>query len=150
MQILNYLFILFFKVYSMREFITLALTICYCLIAAEDKPDQKIIKRLDYIRDNTHEKILLPLSVTEMAILSNLGSNISKVIEFKDNNGKVREYPLHQLVRYSKDSYFELAKFAVEIAKKYSLDIPMRTGQEAFELPVAPPDLIGGDAAGPG
>lgn len=85
---------------------------------------------------------MLPLSTTEMAILMNLGSNISKAIEFKDNTGKEREYPLHQLIRYAKASYFELAMFVTEIGKKYSLDIPMRHQQTTFEIPTAP-DLIG-------
>ena len=114
------------------------------MITSEDEPDAAIIKRLEYIKQNTHEKILLPLSTSEMAILTNLGSNISKVIEFNDNHGRLREYPLHQLIRYAKESYFELAMFVVKIGKKYSLDIPMRGGQsEVFEMPSAPVDLIG-------
>jgi hypothetical protein len=125
----------------MREFYTLSLTICFCLTTAEESPDSKIIERLKFIRDNTHEKIMLPLSTTEMAILMNLGSNISKAIEFKDNTGKEREYPLHKLIQYAKASYFELAMFVTEIGKKYSLDIPMRQQQMTFEIPTAP-DLI--------
>jgi hypothetical protein len=100
---------------------------------------------LKFIRDNTHEKIMLPLSTTEMAILTNLGSNISKAIEFRDNNGREREYPLHLLMRFAKESYFELATFVTEIGKKYSLDIPMRQQQTTFEIPTAP-DLISMDA----
>jgi uncharacterized protein Veg len=142
MKILQYLFDLFFKIYAMREFYTLSLTICYCLITAEETPDQQIIKRLDFIKDNTHEKIMLPLSTCEMAILTNLGSNIGKIIEFKDNNGRDREYPLHVLIKYAKESYFELATYVVEIGKKYSLDIPMRGQQgQVFEIPTVP-DLI--------
>jgi len=142
MKILQYLFDLFFKIYAMREFYTLSLTICYCLITAEEEPDEKILKRLDFIKQNTHESIMLPLSTTEMAILTNLGSNISKVIEFRNNDGIDREYPLHLLIKYAKESYFELATFVVKIGKKYSLDIPMRTGQQQeFVIPTAP-DLI--------
>jgi len=77
-----------------------------------------------------------------MAILTNLGSNIGKVIEFRDNNGKDREYPLHQLIRYAKESYFELATYVTKIGKKYSLDIPMRGAQQDFVMPQAPTDLI--------
>lgn len=132
----------------MREFYTLSLTICYCLITAEENPDQEIIDRLNFIKENTHEKVRLPLSTTEMAILSNLGSNIGKVIEFKDNDGRDREYALHTLIKYAKESYFELATFVVKIGKKYSLDIPMRTQQgQVFEMPTAP-DLIAMDKDG--
>lgn len=85
---------------------------------------------------------MLPLSTTEMAILTNLGSNISKVIEFRNNDNIDREYPLHQLIMFAKESYFELATFVTKIGKKYSLDIPMRTGaQQEFVIPTAP-DLI--------
>lgn len=149
LKVLQYLFDLFFKIYAMREFYTLSLTICYCLTKSEPNPDEAIIKRLDFINKNTHEKIMLPLSVTEMAILTNLGSNISKVIEFKDNNGTEREYPLHQLIRYAKESYFELAQFVVQIAQKYSLDIPMRTSQQMIEIPSAPQDLVTLELTGP-
>jgi hypothetical protein len=121
------------------------LTICFCLTTAEEEPDQSIITRLKFIRDNTHEKIMLPLSTTEMAILTNLGSNISKAIEFRDNNGREREYPLHLLMRFAKESYFELATFVTQIGKKYSLDIPMRQQQTTFEIPTAP-DLISMDS----
>ena len=50
MKILQYLFDLFFKIYAMREFYTLSLTICYCLITAEEEPDKEIMERLDFIK----------------------------------------------------------------------------------------------------
>lgn len=125
----------------MREFYSLSLTICYCMITSEENPDQEILKRLDYIKNNTHEKILLPLTTSELIILTNFGRGIGRPIEFTDNDGVVREYSLHQLIRYAKESYFELSQFVVKIGKKYSLDIPMRGQQEVFQIPTAP-DLI--------
>lgn len=137
----------------MREFYTLSLTICYCLVTAEDTPDSDIVRRLDYIREHTHPKINLPLATTELIILTNLGRGISGLVEIQDNLGRTVEYPLHQFIRYAKESYFELAKFVTKIGKKYSLDIQMRSdASNTFTLPVPdmgemgnvpPPDMSG-------
>lgn len=82
-----------------------------------------------------HEKLLIPISTAELIIISNLGRGIGSSIEFTDNNGRTREYPLYIVVKYAKESYFELAKFVTTIAKKYSLDIPIRGGGSTFEIP---------------
>jgi len=113
------------------------MSIAWSLIEAEEEPDKGMIKRLGFIKDNTHEKLMIPLSTVELIILTNIGQrNFSKSIEFKDNNGKTRELPLHIIIKYAKESYFELARFVVKIAKKYSLDIPVRAGAGGFvEVP---------------
>lgn len=113
------------------------MSIAWCLIEAEDEPDKDMIKRLTFVKDNTHEKLLIPLSTTELIILTNIGQrNFGKTIEFKDNNGKTRDLPLYIIIRYAKESYFELARSVVKIAKKYSLDIPIKAGTGGFvDLP---------------
>jgi len=128
MKVLQYLFDLFFRIFAMRELYTLSMSIAWSIIEAEEEPDKSTIKKLEFIKDNTHEKLLIPLSTAEIIILTNIGNrNFSKPIEFKDNKGKTREMPLHVIIRYTKESYFELARFVVNIAKKYSLDIPIRS-----------------------
>lgn len=144
MKVLQYLFDLFFKIYALREFYTLSLTICFCLISAEDNPDQKIIDRLKFIRDNTHDKLNIPLSIVELIILTNYSRNIGKEIEFKDNIGRTSTFPLYDVIRYAKESYFELSQFVVKIAKKYSLDIPMKPTTGTIEIPTMPPPDFGG------
>lgn len=139
MQILQYLFDLFWKIYSLREFYTLSLNICLSLITVEDDPDQAIVDRLMFIRDNTHEKLNIPLSIVELIILTNYSRNISKEIEFKDNQGRTRNYPLYEVIRYAKESSFELSQFVVKIAKKYSLDIPIRPSTGMIEIPTMTP-----------
>lgn len=139
MKILQYLFDLFWKIYSLREFYTLALTVCFGLISAEDEPDAEILKRLVFIRDNTHAKLQIPLSVAELIILTNYSRKIGNMVEFKDNDGQTKDYPLWMVVRYTKESYFELAQFVVKIAKKYSLDIPMKPSTGTIEIPTAAP-----------
>lgn len=108
---------------------------------AEDEPDKDAINRLEFIKDNTHEKLLIPLSTTELIILTNIGQRqFSKPVEFKDNKGKTRELPLHLIIKYAKESYFELARFVVKIAKKYSLDIPVKAGAGSM---IEIPDITG-------
>lgn len=123
------------------------MSIATCLIETEEDPDEEMIKRLNYIKDNTHEKLLIPLSTVELIILTNIGNRqFSKPVEFKDNRGKTRELPLHIIIKYAKESYFELARFVVKIAKKYSLDIPVRPAAGAvMELP----DLMGTESPSP-
>jgi len=140
LKVLQYLFDLFWKIYALREFYTLSLTICLALVSAEDEPDQEIIERLNFIKENTHEKLMIPLSVAELIILTNYSHRIGKSVEFKDNNGRTREFPLWLIIKYAKESYFELAKFVVLIAKKYSLDIPVKpSGGMTIEIPTLPP-----------
>jgi hypothetical protein len=110
-------------------------------VTAETKPDEEIVKKLEYIKDHTHEKIDIPLTTTELIILRNLGAKFGKMIEFRDNEGKVRELPLHMVIRYAKESYFEMATSVVKIAKKYSLDIPTRPTTGMIEIPTVP-DLL--------
>jgi hypothetical protein len=122
----------------MREFYSLSLTIAFSLVTAEDNPDDEIVEKLNYIKDNTHTKLNMPLTTTEMIILRNLGSPFSKTIEIRDNTNSVRELPLYTIIRYAKESSFEIARCVVKIAKKYSLDIPMRPSTGAIDIPTVP------------
>jgi len=135
MRVLQYLFDLFFKIYALREFYTLSLSICYCLVSVEDNPDTEIQKKLDFIKENTHPKLMIPISTAELIILSNMGKGIGTTVEFKDNTRKTREIPLHLVIKYAKESYFELAQYVVQVAKRYSLDIPMKPSSAVFEIP---------------
>jgi len=117
------------------------------LVTAEPNPDKQIVDKLNYIKDHTHAKLNIPLTTTEMIIIRNLGSNFSKSIEIRDNDNKTREIPLHQIIRYAKESYFDMAVFVVTIAKKYSLDIPTRpTTGTMIDIPTVPEILIQGDS----
>ena len=138
MKIMQYLTDYFFKIYALREFYYLCLTICECLTEVEEKPDQQIVERLSYIKQNTHQRLLIPLSTAELIILTNMGSNINKPIEFMNNSGESKELLFWVIHKYAKESYNETAKYVVRIAKKYSLDIPFRGGGGAIEIPNMP------------
>ena len=117
----------------MVQFNTLSMSIAWCMLEAEDEPDTASIAKLEYIKDNTHAKLLIPLSTAELIILTNIGQrNFSKTVEFVDNKGKTHEMPLHLIIHYAKESYFELARYVVKVAKKYSLDIPTKAGMSGF------------------
>lgn len=120
---------------ALREFYTLSLSIAYCLIESEPKPDVVVQNRLNYIREHSHEKLDLPLAITEQIILRNLGGNMNKSIEFKDNKGVTQEMPLSIIIKYAKDSYFDIAMLVTNIAKKYDVSIPVRGEVGMMEIP---------------
>jgi hypothetical protein len=117
------------------KFYTTSLSIAYCLVATEDKPDDEILKRLEYLRENTHEKLNLPIAMTELIILTNLSKGLGRPIEFRDNNNKTIEMDLGRIIKYAKDSYFELAQIVIRIAKKYDVSIPMRGDTGVMDIP---------------
>lgn len=119
----------------LREFYTTSLSIAYCLVATEDKPDEDVLKRLEFLRENTHEKLNLPIAMTELIILTNLSKGLGRPIEYKDNNNKTVEMDLGRIIKYAKDSYFELAQIVIKIAKKYDVSIPMRGDTGVMDIP---------------
>ena len=85
-------------------------------MATEDHPDEDILHRLEYLRENTHAKLNLPIAMTELIILTNLSRGLGRPIEYKDNNNKTVEMDLGRIIKYAKDSYFELAQIVIKIA----------------------------------
>lgn len=104
-------------------------------MATEDKPDDEILNRLEYLRENTHEKLNLPIAMTELIILTNLSRGLGRPIEYKDNHNKTVEMDLGRIIKYAKDSYFELAQIVIKIAKKYDVSIPMRGDTGVMDIP---------------
>lgn len=71
----------------------------------------------------------------EQIILRNLGANMNKSVEFKDNKGVTQEMPINQIVKHAKDSYFRIAILVTHIAKKYDVSIPIRGEVGKLEIP---------------
>lgn len=140
MKFMQYLIDLFFKIFALREFYTLSLSIAYCLIESEPKPDEEVQTKLNYIREHSHANLDLPLAITEQIILRNLGANMSKSVEFKNNKGVTQEMPLNIIIKYAKDSYFDIAMLVTKIAKKYDVSIPIRGEVGMMELPTFTPE----------
>jgi hypothetical protein len=90
------------------------------LINSEPEPDIKVKKRLKWIYEHTHSRVNCHLSIVELVVFRNLDKGISKEIEIGN-----KTFYLAELYNYLDEISKELANIVVEIAKKYSLDIPM-------------------------
>ena len=99
---------------------TLLIKLVEALISAEPEPDIKMQKRLNWIYDNTHIKVEIPLSIVELAVFKNLDRGLNRELEIFD-----KTFNLVELYRYLDEISKELTTMVVQISRKYSLDIPM-------------------------
>lgn len=99
---------------------TILIKIVDSLINAEPNPDEKTKERLKWIYKNTHEKVYENLSIVELSVFKNLDKGLNREIEI--NN---KSLILTDLYKYLDEISLELTKIVIDIAKKYSLDVPM-------------------------
>lgn len=90
------------------------------LINSEPEPDIKVKKRLKWIYENTHSNVRCHLSIVELVVFRNLDKGISKEIEIGN-----KTFYLAELYNYLDEISKELSNIVIEIAKKYSLDMPV-------------------------
>jgi len=93
------------------------------LISAEPTLDEemgKLKKRVDWIYENTHEKVNENLAIVELAVYRNLYGKLNREIEIGDNS-----YTIAELYKYLDEVSKELAIIVIKIGKKYSIDIPL-------------------------
>jgi hypothetical protein len=102
---------------------TLLVKIVEGLIASEPEPDEKLIKRIKWISENTHEEVKEPLSIIELVVFKNLDRGLSREVEISN-----KTYLLVELYKYLDEISKELTKIVIGIAKKFSLDIPINMG----------------------
>lgn len=98
---------------------TQLIKIVLALIESETTKDEKHLKRVTWIYENTHEKVNEHLSIVEFAVFRNINGKLNRTLEI--NN---KEFYLTELYRYIDDVIKELHMIVIEIAKKYSLEIP--------------------------
>lgn len=99
---------------------TILVKLLYCLIASETKQDPKTKAELDVIYERTHEKVGLPLPIVELAVFKNLDRGLNRDVEI----GK-KTFALFQLYQYLDEVSLRLSQMVIEIAKRYSVDLPM-------------------------
>ena len=99
---------------------TLLIKLVEALINSEPEPDLKIKKRIEWIYSHTHQKVNTHLSVIELVVFRNLDKGINKEIEISD-----KTFYLAELYNYLDEISKELTNIVINIAKRYSIDIPM-------------------------
>lgn len=90
------------------------------LIESEPNPDQAVRDRIRWIYNHTHERVDMPLAVVELLVFRNLDKGINREIEIAE-----KTFYLSELYAILDEISKELTNTVVEIAKKYSLDIPI-------------------------
>ena len=114
---------LFSLILNQRPFspvITTQMKIVEALIHSESEPDKKTLTRLEWIKENTHEKVKVALPIVELAVFRNLDKGLNKEIEIGN-----KSYSLVNLYKYLNEVSHELVNLTIAISKKYNVDIPM-------------------------
>jgi len=100
--------------------ITIAIKIIEALISSEPEPDKLNRERLHWINEHTHEHLNIPISIVELAVFRNIDKGLNKEIEIYN-----KYYNLTYLYKILNEVSLELTVLCVDIAKKYSVDIPI-------------------------
>lgn len=100
---------------------TLLIKLVRALIQSEPEPDKEIIKRLNWIVEHTHEEVDTHISIVELAVFRNLDRGLNREIEIGH-----KDYNLVELYKYLDEISAELTEVVIQVAKKYSIDMPMQ------------------------
>jgi hypothetical protein len=90
------------------------------LISSEELPDEEIKKRVRWIYEYTHKKVMTALPIIELAVFKNLDKGLNREIDIGENS-----YTLTELYKYLDEISKELTEIVVKIARRYSLDLPI-------------------------
>jgi hypothetical protein len=96
------------------------------IIEAEPKMDAEAIKmkeQIEFIYNNTDEKVMQPLSLVELAVFKNMDKGLNKQIEIGD-----KEFYISELYKYLEKIRWKLVIIVIQIAKKYTLELPIASG----------------------
>lgn len=100
---------------------TLLIKIVLSLIEAESEPDMKMKSKVEWIYNNTHERVKEHISIIELATFRNLDKGLSREIEIGD-----KTFTLTELYKYLDEVVLELSKIVVLISKKYNFELPIQ------------------------
>jgi len=90
------------------------------IIYSEPEPDKKNLDRLKWIYLNTNKEVEESLPIVELAVFKNLERGLNREIDIGN-----KSFYLVELYKYLDEIAKELSNIVIEIAKKYSLDLPL-------------------------
>jgi hypothetical protein len=99
---------------------SLLIKLVEAIIHAEPEPDKKNLDRLKWIYENTHSEVEESLPIVELAVFKNLERGLNREIDIGN-----KSFYLVELYKYLDEIAKELSNIVIEIAKKYSLDLPL-------------------------
>jgi len=99
---------------------TLLIKLVEAIITSEPEPDEKIKARVKWIYENTHEEVEESLPIIELAVFKNLDRGLNREIDVGE-----KTHSLIILYKYLDEVAKELSTIVIQIARKYSIDIPL-------------------------
>jgi hypothetical protein len=93
------------------------------LLSAESEPDEETKKRVNWIYENTHKLVMKPLSIVEYAVYTNIQKSFNLNREIEIGN---KSYYIIELYKYLNEIEKELSEIVIQIARKYSFEIPVQ------------------------
>jgi len=117
-----------------------AMNLCQDIINAEDKENKVLQKKLNWIKQNTTKKLKIPFHVVETYVSKYSMKPLTFAVEVPINTEKNRtmykEFEMLELIINMKEAYEGMREIVTEIAKKYSISIPMQSSSASFDIPV--------------
>lgn len=100
---------------------TLLIKLVEALIQSEPEPDKDQKERVKWIYEHTHERVDENLSIIELAVFKNLNMGLNREIDIGD-----KTFSLIELYQYLDEVSKELTTIVIDVAKKYSIDMPIQ------------------------
>jgi hypothetical protein len=113
------------------------LHICLEIVKAHMRVDtspeiKNLLKKLEYIKDNTSKKLNTPYFVVVHVIARNMNKPLTFPIEVKVGDRKTREFELGELIEELEEAHIHINEIQQEIAQNYSIDIPVTSQGQAI------------------
>lgn len=90
------------------------------IVEAETEPELKMKEDIEFIYNHTDATIMQPLSLVELAVFKNIDKGLNRQVELGN-----KEVAISELYRQLEKIRWKLVLMVVQIAKKYTLEIPM-------------------------
>lgn len=101
---------------------TIFIKLVNALLMTDETTDKADKAKVDWIYNNTHEKVKKPLPIIEYAVFKNLDKALNKTIDIGEDS-----YNLIDLYKYLDQVSLQLTAIVIKIAKKYNVEIPVNS-----------------------
>lgn len=105
------------------------------IVKGEDRPNQVLLRKLVWIKNNTTEKLRTNYYIVINTLARKIHHNLDAPIEIRVGRGRTVEYSLGELIAEIEEAHMKINDVVREVAKKYSLDIPFRKSGGEWEIP---------------
>jgi len=95
----------------------------------EEEHVAECINKINKINNSTHPELDINLSIVEAVIIKNNQYGLDKTIDI--NNRSIK---LSMLYLYVDEAVKQLTKIVMDIARKYSLEIPIQSGTSSSKV----------------